>query len=175
MGPNDPARRLQALLSVVIAAGMDHAGGRTRPRGRFRQRRQADHLFPGSAADDRRNRQHSRGESLPASLSCPTCCRWTGAGAFEPLEHRPSDKRAGSALLRPVRADGLRRIAAGIPRDLHPTRPQAEVGPHLSVTVLENFTFVSAKRQFIISWIGIFLTFLAGGLISSKLLMVAVA
>ena len=43
------------------------------------------------------------------------------------------------------------------------------------MTVLENFTFVSAKRQFIISWIGIFLTFLAGGLISSKLLMVAVA
>src|SRR2546423_14684113 len=32
-----------AILSVVIAAGMDYAAGGTRRRGRFRQRRQADH------------------------------------------------------------------------------------------------------------------------------------
>lgn len=31
MGPNDSARRLHPVLPVVIAARMDHVGGRTRP------------------------------------------------------------------------------------------------------------------------------------------------
>jgi len=31
MGPNDSARRLRPVLPVVIAARMDHVGGRTRP------------------------------------------------------------------------------------------------------------------------------------------------
>ena len=60
---------------------------------------------------------------LPTPLSCPTRCRWVGAGAFEPLGHRPSDGRAGPALLRAVQADGPRRIAAGVHRDLHRTGP----------------------------------------------------
>ncbi len=56
-------------------------------------------------------------------LSCPTRCRWVGAGASEPLEHRPSDGRVGSTLLRAVQADGPRRIAAGVHRDLCRTGP----------------------------------------------------
>jgi len=39
------------------------------------------------------------------------------------MEHRPPDKCARSSLLRTVRADGPSRIAPGLHRDLHRTRP----------------------------------------------------
>src|SRR5262249_24034595 len=81
---------------------------------------------------------HSGGQPLPAAVSRPPRCGRLGPDAFEPVEHRFPDKSAGSALLRAVRANGPRRVAAGIHRDLPRTGPQAEVEPHLTLSCLHR-------------------------------------